>query len=213
MSQIKAVIFDLDGVLVHTDELHLAAWNALAEQLNIAFDDSVYSRMRGVSRMESLDILLERGTDSYTQAQKDEMAAKKNAAYRDLIATMHPQDITSDVRDTLTALLRQGLLLAVGSSSKNALEILQRTELTHFFQAVADGNSVTRAKPHPDVFLKAAELLGVAPAETLVVEDAVAGIEAAHSGGFINAAIGSDALQSPLAQHRLQRLSDLLRLV
>lgn len=213
MSQIKAVIFDLDGVLVHTDRMHFTAWQDLAKRLNIPFDEEIYSRMRGVSRMESLDILLEQGKDSYTQAQKEAMAAEKNAAYRSLITTMRPQDVAPDVRDTLTALSQRGVLLAVGSSSKNAPEILRRTELARYFQAVADGNSVARAKPYPDVFLKAAELLGVAPAEALIVEDAIAGIEAAVAGGFVSVAFGSDAAQSPLAQYRLQRLSALLKLI
>ena len=211
-SEIKAAIFDLDGVLVHTDQMHLVAWIALAKRLGICFNPQTYGRMRGVSRMESLDILLEQSQKRFTQEEKNALAAEKNESYRTLVSKMTPNDVDADVRYTLAELRQKGILLAVGSSSKNAGEILMRTQLGAFFDAVADGNDVARAKPDPEVFLKAAELLRVSPAQALVVEDAVAGITAARVGGFTAVALGKDAVQCPLSQYKLNRLSDLLPL-
>lgn len=209
----KAVIFDLDGVLVHTDRLHYAAWKGLTDRLGLPFDETVYDRLRGISRMDSLDIVLEPSPISYTPAEKEALAAEKNAAYVARVAQMTPADVDPDTRAALEALRARGVLLAVGSSSKNARPILERTGLTGCFQAIADGNSITRAKPDPEVFLTAARLLGVAPAEALVVEDAAAGIQAAHAGGFESVAFGGDAVDSPLAEHVVTRLTQLVELV
>ncbi len=209
----KAVIFDLDGVLVHTDRLHYAAWKGLTDRLGLPFDETVYDRLRGISRMDSLDIVLEPSPISYTPAEKEDLAAEKNAAYVARVAQMTPADVDPDTRAALEALRARGVLLAVGSSSKNARPILERTGLTDYFHAIADGNSITRAKPDPEVFLTAARLLSVAPAEALVVEDAAAGIQAAHAGGFESVAFGGDAVDSPLAEHVVTRLTQLVELV
>lgn len=206
---LKAIIFDLDGVLVHTDHLNYQSWKALADRLSIPFDETVNDRMRGVSRQDSLDILLEQSPRAYSQEEKRALAAEKNDAYRARIAAITPADLSFEVRETLETLRTRGFLLAVGSSSKNCPLILERIGLGNFFDAVADGNHITRSKPDPEVFFRAAEYLGIQPEQALVVEDAEAGILAAHAGGFPSAAIGP-ARQSPLAGYRLERFSALL---
>lgn len=209
----KAVIFDLDGVLVHTDRLHYTAWKELTGRLGIPFGQTVYRRLRGISRMDSLDIVLEAAPQDFSPEEKAALAAEKNEAYLALAAGLGPRDVAEDVRRALRGLRERGLLLAVGSSSRNAKYILERTGLAPCFDAVADGTMVTRAKPDPEVFLKAAALLGVSPGQALVVEDAAAGIKAARDGGYTAVAFGGDAVGSPLAEHRVGALTELLYLV
>ena len=192
--KIKAVIFDLDGVLVFTDQFHYQAWKELADRMGIYFDEAINNRLRGVSRMESLEIILERYQgDPLSPEQKEEMANEKNKRYVQLLNKMKPEDVGEDVRGTLSWLRQQGIKLAVGSSSKNAGFILEQVDLTAAFDAVSDGNHITRSKPDPEVFLKAAEYLGMDPSQCLVVEDACAGIDAAKAGGMTAAAIGDAA--------------------
>ncbi len=205
---IKAVIFDLDGVLVHTDRLHYQAWKALADGLGIPFDEAFNRRLRGLSRMDSLEEILKSVNRTDSSQEKNRLAAQKNEAYKALIAGMTPADVPVAVLRTLQTLRGQGLRLGVGSSSQNARFILTRTELENFFDAVADGTMITRAKPDPEVFLKAAALLGVPPCETAVVEDAQAGITAAKAGGFIAVAVG-DAMTCGLADASLPHFSEL----
>ena len=209
----RAVIFDLDGVLVRTDQAHDKAWRALAGRLGIPFDGRAAARLRGVSRMEALDIVLEGCGRSFTPAEKEALAAEKNERYRALIAEMTPADVAPDTTVTLKALRERGLLLAVASSSKNARFILERTGLTPYFHAVVDGTQIARSKPDPEVFLKAAQVLGVSPAEALVVEDAAAGVRAARCGGFSSAALGPAAAAEGLADHEIRSLPELLELV
>lgn len=209
---IKAVIFDLDGVLVSTDELHYLGWKALAEREGIYFDREINNRLRGVSRMESLDIILERAGHTYSAEEKQEMAAYKNDIYAASLDTLTPADRLEGVSECLTALHGMGLKLAVGSSSKNTPKILLRTGLAPEFDAVADGNDISRSKPDPEVFLKAAEKLGMAPGDCAVVEDAEAGIQAAKAAGMTAFAVG-DAKKSPLADFCLDKLSRLPELI
>ena len=206
----KGIIFDLDGVICSTDEYHYLAWKALASRLNIPFDRERNNLLRGVSRMESLEIILEKAEQTYTEAEKQAFAEEKNILYRQLLANMSPADLTDEVRNTLHTLRSAGLKLAIGSSSKNTPFILERIGLSGFFDAVADGNMITHSKPHPEVFLKAADMIGLAPSDCLVVEDAHAGVEAAVAGGFACAAIG-DAKDDVRAEWHLSSLSDLLR--
>lgn len=205
----QGIIFDLDGVLCSTDEYHYQAWKALADRLSIPFNRNINNRLRGVSRMESLEIILENAEESYTEAEKAAFAEEKNSLYRQLLHHMSPADLTENVRRTLDSLRAAGLRLGIGSSSKNTPFILDRIGLAHFFDAVADGNCIIHSKPHPEVFLTAASMLGLPPAACLVVEDAHAGVEAAIRGGFACAAIG-DAQNAPHAAFHLTRLSDLL---
>lgn len=189
----KAVIFDLDGVLVSTDEQHYQGWKALCDRLSIPFDRETNNRFRGVSRMACVDILEEISGCSFTPEQKLEYAAWKNERYRSLLSTLSPESVTAEVGKTLDALRARGLLLAVGSSSKNAKFILERIGLGDYFDAVSDGTNISRSKPDPEVFLKAAEFLGVPAAGCLVVEDAVSGVEAAHNAGMAAASVGDAA--------------------
>ena len=204
----KAIIFDLDGVICSTDEYHYQAWKALADRLGIPFDRTINNRLRGVSRMESLEIILEKAERAYTAEEKAAFAEEKNTLYRELLHQMSAADLSDEVRDTLNALCSRGVRVAIGSSSKNTPFILDRIGLGNFFEAVADGNCITHSKPHPEVFLKAAAMLGLSPADCLVVEDARAGVEAAVAGGFDCASIG-DARDDARARYHLNSFGSL----
>ena len=208
----QGVIFDLDGVICSTDEYHYLAWKALADQLGIEFDRTINNRLRGVSRMASLEIVLEKSDKTYTGAEKARFAEAKNALYRELLGQMSPADLTDEVKTTLDALRAKGLKLAIGSSSKNTPYILQRIGLGDYFDAISDGNNITHSKPDPEVFVKAAQMLGLAPSACLVVEDAHAGVEAAVNGGFEAAAIG-DARNDERAAWHLNRFGELMNAV
>lgn len=189
----KAVIFDLDGVLVSTDEQHYQGWKALCDRLGIPFDREVNNRFRGVSRMACVDILEELSGQRWTDERKQEYATWKNERYRSLLSELSPASVTREVRETLDRLRAGGLLLAVGSSSKNAGFIFERIGLGGYFDAVSDGSNISRSKPDPEVFQKAAQFLGVPPELCLVVEDAVSGVEAAHNAGMLAASLGDAA--------------------
>jgi alpha,alpha-trehalose phosphorylase len=208
IQKFKAVIFDLDGVLISTDHYHYLAWSSIAQELGIHFDENSNNALRGVSRMESLEIILKSGNLTLEEKEKTALAEKKNNIYRSYLQTMDPSSVDIGVRSILKHLKSMGIKIAVGSSSKNARFILEKTGLAPFFDTVVDGTDITKSKPDPEVFLKAAAALGVTPADSLVVEDAAAGIEAAYSGGFQSAAIG-DAYNSPLATIKLKTLAGL----
>lgn len=209
---IKAVIFDLDGVLVHTDKFHYLAWKALADNLGIYFDETINNRCRGVSRMESLDIVLERSDKTYTQEEKVAFATEKNEIYKSYLATMTPNDVTDDVRNTVLSLKNRGIKVAIGSSSKNTRFILERVGLIDLFDAISDGNNISHSKPDPEVFLKAAEFLGIEPCYCMIVEDAVSGVEAGKRAGMTTTAIG-DAAITHIADNNIEKLSDILNIV
>lgn len=180
----KAVIFDLDGVIVCTDECHYKGWKKLADEEGIYFDREINQRLRGVSRMESLEIVLEKANKAFTAEEKAEMAERKNNFYREYIKDLTPADVLPGVMDFCEKLRAQGVKLAIGSSSKNTPAILKGIGLDTYFDAVADGNQITKSKPDPEVFLLAAKLVGINPADCMVVEDAEAGVEAALAGGM-----------------------------
>lgn len=206
----KGIIFDLDGVLVFTDRFHYQAWKSLADEMHIYFDETINHRLRGVSRMESLAIILERYEGApLSEEEKERLAERKNETYRGLLAQMSPADVSGEVRTTLKELRSRGYRLAIGSSSKNAKYILEKTELSDSFDAISDGTNIVRSKPDPEVFLKAAEFIGLPPAECLVVEDATAGIDAAKAGGMKAAGIG-DAAVYERADFSLKSFSGLL---
>ena len=207
--QYKGIIFDLDGVICSTDEYHYLAWKALADRLCIPFDRERNNLLRGVSRMASLEIILEKSDKVYSDDEKAAFAEEKNTMYRELLDRMSPADLSDDVRNTLNVLRQAGLKLAIGSSSKNTHFILERIGLSDFFDAVADGNCITHSKPHPEVFLKAAGMISLAPKYCVVVEDAHAGVEAAVAGGFACAAIG-DAKDDERVRYHLSNISDLI---
>lgn len=207
---IKAIIFDLDGVLCFTDKYHYQAWKSLADELNIYFDEKINDRLRGVSRMDSLEIILEKSDRQYTLKEKLAFTEKKNTLYRELLHRMRPEDVSEEVRVILKELRGRGYKLAVGSSSKNAPFILKQIDLVSYFDAVADGNDITRSKPDPEVFLKAAKKLGVEPEACAVVEDADAGIRAAKAGNMTAFALGGDAQYSDAKDVNLTVFEDLL---
>ena len=210
---LKAIIFDLDGVICSTDEYHYLAWKKMADSLGIPFDREINNRLRGVSRMDSLNIILEKYTgEPLSGERKQQLAAMKNDAYRALLANMGPKDLTPEVRATLDALRASGLKLAIGSSSKNTPYILERIGLKDYFDALSDGNNITRSKPDPEVFLKAAEYLGEDPEVCLVVEDAVSGAQAGHAGGFRVACVG-DAAKAKAGEFNMSAFSELREIV
>lgn len=187
----KAVIFDLDGVICFTDKYHYQAWKEMADGIGVYFDEVINNRLRGVSRMASLDIILERSEKSYKE--KEKLAAQKNEIYKKLLEQMSPADLSDEVKNTLDELRKRGYKLAIGSSSKNTKMILKQLGLDGYFDAISDGTNITHSKPDPDVFLKAAQFLGMDPEACLVVEDALAGIDAAVAGGFDSAGVGEAA--------------------
>ena len=208
----KAIIFDLDGVICFTDKYHYLAWKALADELGIYFDETINNRLRGVSRMASFEIILERYEGKpLTEEEKVACTEKKNTLYREMLKDMSPADLSDEVKNTLDELRSRGIKLAIGSSSKNTPFILERIGLADYFDAVSDGNNITKSKPDPEVFLKAAEFLGMDPKDCLVVEDAEAGVEAAFAGGMEAAALG-DAAKSQCGTYNLSTFSDLLKI-
>lgn len=210
---LKAVIFDLDGVIVFTDQFHYQAWKKMADSMGIYFDEEINNRLRGVSRMDSLKIILERYEgEPLSQEKKEVLAAQKNDTYCELLKTMTPADVTKEVRDTLAEIRRRGYGISLGSSSKNAKFILNRVQLMDAFDQISDGNNITNSKPDPEVFLKAAEFLGEKPKDCLVVEDAEAGIEAGIAGGMKTAAIG-EGIDCPKADYKLNTFADLLKIL
>ena len=211
MRRFTAYIFDLDGVICHTDMYHYQAWKQIADELGIYFDEEINNRLRGVSRMESFEIILERYEGTMSLEDKVVYTTRKNEAYKELLKNMSPADLSPEVKETLDGLRAKGLKLAIGSSSKNAGVILERLGLDGYFDAVSDGNNITRSKPDPEVFVKAAQLVGEASGDCLVVEDAKAGLEAAIGGGMDCAAMG-DAVASGLATYDLTEFSDLLQI-
>lgn len=206
---IKGIIFDLDGVLLKTDQFHYLAWGKIAEKFSIPFSYEINDRLRGVSRMDSLNIILSYSKESFSEIEKEEIADEKNEIYRSYLQKMTPKDVDDSIRETLKKLKDIGLKLAIGSSSKNTNLILEKTHLLEYFDAVSDGNNITKSKPNPEVFLKAAEYLNLEPSECFVVEDAVAGIDAGNNGGFITVGIGP-ASKYEKAKFSINKLSDLL---
>ncbi|MFN8241960.1 MAG: beta-phosphoglucomutase [Bacteroidales bacterium] len=188
--KLKACIFDLDGVIVDTARYHFLAWKRLADELGINFTEHDNERLKGVSRMASLEIILELGQLKIDDTLKDRYAAQKNEWYVEYISRMTPSEILPGVVSFLHELRGKGIKIGLGSASKNTPTILDRVGIAALFDAVADGNNVKKAKPDPEVFLVAARLLGVQPSECVVFEDAVAGIEAALNAGMRCIGIG-----------------------
>lgn len=188
---IKGIIFDLDGVLVSTDELHYQAWKKLADALEIkGFNREDNRRQRGVSRMASLEVVLEKADRMYSETEKEVLAEQKNNYYLELLKDMDSQAVLNQVYDVLSGLKAKNLLLAVGSASKNAPLILKKTGLMPYLNQISCGLDTTKSKPDPEVFLVAAKKLNLLPEECLVVEDSAAGITAAKAGGMHSLGVG-----------------------
>ena len=212
IGRIRALIFDLDGVVLSTDHYHERAWASLAEDLGIDFSLIDSDRLRGVSRLQCVDVLLERYRGGVvSDSERIALGERKNAIYRSLVAEMSPSDVADEVRDSLRELRRRGYRLAIGSVSRNARYILERTEMLSFFDALADGTITVNAKPDPEVFLHAARMLDTPPEHCAVIEDAVSGLEAARRGGMLPIGIGP-AATSALAVLRISSLTELLEI-
>lgn len=208
----EAIIFDLDGVICFTDKYHYQAWKQMADEIGVYFDEKINDRLRGVSRMDSLNIILERYKGKeLSESEKEKLAEKKNQIYKKLLENMTPHDVTFEVRDTLAELRNRGYKLAIGSSSKNAKFILEKIRIMDAFDAISDGTNIKKSKPDPEVFLKAADYLGINPRECLVVEDAIAGVDAAIAGGMSAAGLG-EASGYEKTNYPISTFSDLLKI-
>lgn len=209
----QGIIFDLDGVICHTDHYHYLAWKKIADTLKITFNEKINNRLRGVSRVESFSIILERYQGpELSREQKEMYTDQKNKLYQQLLQEMTEKDLSAEVSKTLHTLRALGYKLAIGSSSRNARFILAQIGLSDYFDAVCDGNDITHSKPHPEVFVKAAGKLQLPPEQCLVVEDSVAGLESALAGGMDCAAVG-DAAKSKIATYILHSFSALPEIV
>ena len=212
METMRAVLFDLDGVLVDTDQLHFQAWGELAGRLGLPFTREQGNRCRGISRMASLEIVLEEARRPYTREEKEALAEEKNRRYQQLLAALTPADAAEGAERVLAELRRRGYRLALASASRNAGLILRRTGLGELLDGVADGCLVTRSKPDPEIFLTAARLVGVPPGQCAAVDDALAGIEAARRAGALPIAVG-DAAAHRAGAFNLGALEELLELL
>lgn len=213
---LRAVLWDLDGVIVSTDKLHYRSWLQITQSEGIPFDWEINKRLLGVSRMSSLEIILERAPRQYTQAEKEALCAWKNEIFLELTKTLTPQDLLPGFKELARELKSLGVFMAVCSGSKNARFLVQHLAIGPWFEAVIDGNQLTLPKPDPQVFLLGAEALSVPPQDCLVFEDAVAGIEAAHGAGMKAVGVGdtlmlknADLAVTSLTEVRYRDLSDL----
>lgn len=190
IQEMRAAIFDLDGVLVDTAKYHYLAWKRLANELGFDFTETDNERLKGVSRVRSLEILLEIGGLTLDAEAKAQLAARKNEWYVDYIRQMDASEILPGAAEYLQRIREKGIKTALGSASKNAPLILKRLGISSLFDVIVDGNVVSKAKPDPEVFLCAANQLGISPASCIVFEDAEAGVEAARRAGMRTVGIG-----------------------
>ena len=217
MSEIKACLFDLDGVIVDTAKYHFKAWKRLANELGIDFTEKENEHLKGVSRIESLQLILKWGGLTKSESELQELATLKNSWYVEMINEMKEDEILPGSRVLLTELRNSGIKIALGSASKNSETILRKINLYDAFDVIVDGTVVSKSKPDPEVFLKGAALLGEKPENCIVFEDAVAGVEAAINGGMRVVGIGesqtlykADWVVSGLDQINLQKLKNQL---
>jgi beta-phosphoglucomutase len=187
---IKAVIFDLDGVIIDTAHYHYIAWKRLASEFNINLTIEQNEHLKGVSRMRSLEIILEMGNINLPEEEKDRLADKKNSWFVEYIESIRPEEIFPGVIDLILAMKKKGMKIALASSSKNAARVIELLKIADLFDAMVDGTMIINTKPHPEIFLLAASKLGVVPSECVVFEDAVAGVEAAIAGGMKCVGVG-----------------------
>lgn len=191
MTTVKACLFDLDGVIVDTAVYHFQAWRRLANELGFDFTEHQNEQLKGISRMESLELILNWGGVTLTEEEKIAWATKKNQWYLDLVMQMTPNEVLPGVPEFLKSLRENGIKIALGSASKNSKLILEKIQMLDYFDAIIDGNNITKGKPDPQVFLMGAEATGTQPDECVVFEDAVAGVQAAKAGGMKAVGVGS----------------------
>ncbi|MCU0469555.1 MAG: beta-phosphoglucomutase [Arcicella sp.] len=191
MTQTKACLFDLDGVIVDTAIYHFQAWRRLANELGFDFTEHQNEQLKGISRMESLELILNWGNITLTETEKLDWATRKNSWYLDLVMQMTPNEVLEGVPEFLKSLQEQNIKIALGSASKNSKLILEKIQMLHYFDAIIDGNNITKGKPNPQVFLLGAEATNTQPAECVVFEDAVAGVQAGKAAGMTVVGVGS----------------------
>lgn len=188
--RIRGCIFDMDGVIVDSAQHHFTSWKMIADELAISFTKKDNKFLKGLSRIDSLEMILSLGSLELNSETKQQLMEKKNSLYLDLISTIGEQEILPGVKNLILELKREGIGVCLGSSSMNATLILKNVNLFNLFDGVVDGNHTTLSKPDPEVFLKGAEILGLSPTECIVFEDAASGVEAAISGGFFTLGVG-----------------------
>ncbi|NEW62925.1 beta-phosphoglucomutase [Granulicatella sp. zg-ZJ] len=212
---IKGLIFDLDGVITDSAEYHYQAWRALGQDLGIPFDRAFNERLKGISRMESLELILEHGhqSEQYTQKQKEILADKKNIHYLSFVEKMTEKDVLPGIRDLLKEAKQRQLKIALASASKNGPMILNRLGVQSYFDVIVDPSSLIHGKPNPEIYMKGADMLGLQPSECIGLEDAQAGIEAIHRAGMFAVGIGdfivlkeADYIVSDTSQLQLDKL-------
>jgi len=210
---IKACIFDMDGVIVDTAKYHFKAWERLADTLGIPFTEEQNEQLKGVSRVDSLERILGWGNLQLNNNKKIELMDLKNKWYLDFVAEVSPQEMLPGAHDFLLSLKENGIKIALGSSSRNSILILEKLGIIELFDAIIDGTKIHFSKPHPEVFLKGAADLNVLPSEVVVFEDAISGVEAAKAGGFHCIGIGdasvlkqADMIINSLAEVNLDTL-------
>lgn len=186
----KAVIFDLDGVVVYTDAYHYRGWKRLADEEGWTFEESLNDQLRGVSRMASLQIILDHNGIDFPEERKREFADRKNEYYKEMLKEIDESALVAGALDFIQDIRARGLRTGLGSSSRNAQTVLDALEITALFEAIVTGVDITRSKPDPEIFLIGAERLGLDPGECVVFEDAVSGVEAANAGGMISVGFG-----------------------
>lgn len=209
MKRYKGIIFDLDGVICSTDNLHYQAWLKISKSLGLKFDEEINNQLRGIGRSESLRIILNINNKNMEDDEIEKIATEKNEIYVNLLDSMSESNVSEDVSNTLKELKLRNIKIAIGSSSRNAKLILHKLGLYDMFDAISDGNNITDTKPDPEVFLLAAQYIELNPNDCLVVEDADVGIEAAIRGGFDSAGI-SVASENPNATYRIHKLTEIL---
>jgi len=203
--EIKGAIFDLDGVLVDTAKYHYLAWKKLTEKLGFDFTEKDNERLKGISRKQSLEILLEIGGIKADDKQKEKWAEEKNQCYVEYLKQLDQNALLEGTTVYLKALREEGVKISLGSASKNAPLILSQLEIEKYFDAVIDGNCISKAKPDPEVFLQAAKALGLKPENCVVFEDSLAGIQAAKKGGMKAVGVGNEK-NLPGADYYIQSL-------
>jgi beta-phosphoglucomutase len=190
MNNIKACIFDLDGVIVDTAVYHYKAWKRLANSLGFDFTEHQNEQLKGVSRVRSLELILGWGGVTKTATEQEVLATQKNTWYMEMVNQMKPDEILPGAKEFVEVCRKAGIKIALGSASKNSMTILNKIGITNLFDAVIDGNKVSKAKPDPEVFLEGAKALSVEPEDCVVFEDAIAGVEAAKAGSMKVVGIG-----------------------
>lgn len=193
---IKGFVFDLDGVITDTAQFHTKAWSKLAQQLGVEWSDELQNGLKGLSRMDSLELILTTGgkENDYSATEKEKLATQKNDLYLQFVKTITPADIFPGIKEFLDELNQQGYLMSIASASKNAPTVLSKLELTDYFEHVVDQNTLTKGKPDPEIFIKAAEIIGLKPEQCIGLEDATAGISGINAANEVSLGVGSPAI-------------------